>query len=443
MPSKESVDLIIEARWVLPIAPPGAVWAQSAVAVRDGRIAAAGPVAEIDARFDAAERVRRPEHVLLPGLVNACTRSATSLLRGLSVRAPLMRWLRETLEPAEARWMSPDFVRDGVQLAMAEMLRAGITTFADTCLYPEEAARAVAAARMRAVIGLPVADTPTPWADTATAYLDKCERLWDEYRSNPWVCLQFTPHPPYSISDETLLRVRRVADELDARVAMNVHETEVEIQDGLTRHGRRPLQRLDDLGLLRPGFTAVHMNRLDDRDIDIAVRTGLSVVACPQSDLRLGSGSCPVAELASRGVSVGLGTDGPVSVGALDLLAEARLTVLLASGSSAGGHAFGAHEALHLATLGGANVLGLGAEIGSIEPGKAADLICIHLGLPARQYPDPAEAIVFAATRDHVSDVWIGGRPVVSGHRLLAFDEQELLQLARQWSARMIDGVRP
>src|SRR5215212_8738819 len=178
--------------------------------------------------------------------------------------------------------MSPDFVRDGTQLAIAEMLRAGITAFGDVYLFPEEAARVAAAARVRAVIGLPVAEAATAWADDATAYLAKAEQLWDEYKSNPWVCLQFAPHAPYAISDATLQRVRRVADELDARVAMRLHETEVEVQDSLTQYGRRPLRRLDELGLLRPGFTAVHMNRLNEEDLATAARTGIAVIACPQ-----------------------------------------------------------------------------------------------------------------------------------------------------------------
>ena len=443
MESRESVDLLIEARWVLPMAPSGAVLTQHAVAVQAGRIVAVGPATQLGARFQAGDHIRRPNHVVLPGLVNAHVHAATTLLRGLPVRAPLMRWLRETLWPAEERWMSPDFVRDGVQLAIAEMLRAGITTFADAYFFPEEAARAAAAARMRAVIGLPVADTPTPWAQDATEYLDKSERLWDEYRSDPWVCLQFAPQAPYSISDATLLRVRRVADELDARVAMHVHETEVEVQDSLTRHGRRPLQRLADLGLLRPGFTAVHMNRLNEQDLEIVARTGISVVACPQSNLRLGSGFCPVPELSGLGVSVGLGTDGPASGGAFDMLAEARTVALLASGLSGGARALSAHDVLRLATLDGAASLGLASDIGSIEVGKAADLMCIDLGAPGCHAADPADAVVFAATRQSVSDVWVAGRAVVTGGRLLAFDEQELLHLAQQWSERVSSGAHP
>ena len=222
--------------------------------------------------------------------------------------------------------MSPDFVRDGTQLAIAEMLRAGITAFADMYVFPEEAARAASAARMRAAIGLPVTDGPTPWADSATGHLAKAEQLWDEYQSNPWVSLYFAPHNAFGAEDQTLARVRRVADELDARVAMYLAPGEVhENHTG----GRSPLVRLQELGLLGPGFTAIHLGGVDAEESEIAAATGICVVACQQSHLRLGGALCPAARLEALGVPVGIGTDSAVSVGALDVLAEARLGALL------------------------------------------------------------------------------------------------------------------
>ena len=434
MPAKLPADLLIEARWVLPIAPANVALRGHAVAVQDGQIAAVGATSRLLAEFEPREHLVRANHVLVPGLVNAHTHAAMTLLRGLPARGPLMRWLRETVWPAEQRWLSPDFVRDGTRLAIAEMLLAGITTFSDMYLFPEETARVAAQARVRAVVGLPVGEAATAWAEDANAYLARAEKLWDEYRSSPWVSLQFAPHAPYSVSDATLQRVRRIADELDARIVMHLHETEVEVRDSLSVHGRRPLRRLDELGLLRPGFTGVHMNRLDEEDLETVVRTGMAVVACPQSNLRLGSGSCPVARLLERDVAVGLGTDGPASAGALDMLAETRTAALL-------GQALESLQALQLATLGSAATLGLAAMVGSLEPQKAADMICIDLASLACQ-PDvsPADAVLHAATRREVSDVWIAGRAAVRDGRLLAFDEQELLALAREWAQR-IHGV--
>ena len=431
MPQRESVDLLIEARWVLPIAPENQALRGHALAVRDGKIAAIGPVAELLERFEPRERIVRDAHALLPGFVNAHTHAAMSLLRGLPADRPLMPWLRQTIWPAEQRWLSPDFVRDGTQLAVAEMLRAGITAFGDMYLFPEETARIAAAARIRAVIGLPVAEAASAWAENANAYLAKAEQLWDEYQANPWVSLQFAPHAPYSVLDETLQRVRRVADELDARIVMHLHETRAEVSESVARSGMRPLRRLEQLGLLRPGFTGVHMNHLDEQDLDTIARTGIAVIACPQSNLRLGSGSCPLRELAARSVPVGLGTDGPASVGALDMLAEARAAALLDPHQPAS-------HALRLATLGSAGTLGLASSIGSLEPGKSADFICIDLDtLACQPQASVADSVVHCATRQQITDVWVGGRAAVTAGRLLAFDERELLQLAKSWAGRI------
>ena len=455
----QTADLLITPRWLLPIAPVNVALEGYAVAVTGGRIVAVGPGAQIEARFEPRERISRGHHALLPGFVNAHTRASMSLMRGLPVYSPVLRWLRETVRPAELRSASPDFVREGTQLGIAEMLRAGITTFGDSCLFPEEAAHAAAEARVRAVIGLPVSETASDWAPDSAAHFDRAAHLWDEYKSDPWVSLYFAPPPSYAIGDSMLARLRIVADELDARIAMPVHETELEVRDCISQHGVRPLQRLAALGLLRPGFSAIHMNRLCAEDLALAQSTGISVVACPQSNLRLGSGNCPVADLLQRNVTVGLGTDSPVSSGAFDLLAEARLALLLSAGGAsalASGDAaeaiaaqtaqesggLSAADALAMATLGGAVALGLGATCGSIEPGKAADLVCIDLAsLACQSSASLAETVLFGATRRDISDVWTGGRAAVSDSRLLAFDEQELLRLARQWLDRIQSGA--
>lgn len=416
----ESVDLLIEARWVLPIAPVNTVLADHAVAVADGRIVALGPIAQMNVRFEPRERVVRRDHALLPGFVNAHTRAATTLLRGLPVRGPRTQWIAGTVRPAEQRCMSADFVREGTQLAIAEMLRAGITAFADMYSFPEEAARAASSARMRSAIGLPVADTPSVWADSATAHFQKAEQLWDEYKSDPWVCLYFAPQDAEEVSDETLMRVRRVADELDARVAME----------------SPPLQRLHDLGLLRPGFTAIGLR---DGDFSLISTNGACVVACVQSDLRLGgAASGPPGHILStldgQHVTIAFGSGEPASVGAIDVLAEARVAALVDGRLTA-------EDALRIATLGGATALGLGSVTGSIEPEKSADLVCLDLNrLACQPTSRVADSVLFGASREQVSDVWTSGRAAVSGGRLLAFDEQELSALAHNWSQRLGTG---
>jgi 5-methylthioadenosine/S-adenosylhomocysteine deaminase len=266
---------------------------------------------------------------------------------------------------------------------------------------------------MRAAIGLPVADVPNVWADGATAHFERAEQLWDEYRSDPWVCLYFAPQDAAEVSDETLIRVRRVADELDARIAME----------------SPPLQRLHTLGLLRPGFAAIPKEAWNEAESELVATTGICVIACVQSDLRLG-GDAASSLSKLVGQTVGLGSGDPASVGAIDMLAEARIAALL------GGNAMTAVDVLRLATLGGATALGFGTVTGSIEPDKYADLVCVDLNRlacqPTSSVPD---SILFGATREQISDVWTSGRVAVSDGRLLAFDEQELTSSAQKWLA--------
>jgi 5-methylthioadenosine/S-adenosylhomocysteine deaminase len=352
--------------------------------------------------------------------------------------------------------MSADFVRDGTQLAIAEMLTAGITSFADMYPFPAEVARAAASAKVRAAIGLPVADAPSSWAEDATAHLARAESLWDEYKSDPWISLYFAPQGLVSISERTLARVRRVADELDARVAIALHESATDICESTRVHGRPPLQRLHDLGLLRPGFSGIYMNRLSAADRDLIAQTGISVIACVQSALRLGAGYSPLPQLDAQHVCIALGTADPLSAGAFDMLAETRAAAL-AAGRAAGDVGSGenpgatcdarlsALSVLRMATLGGATALGLGPLIGSIEPGKSADLVCWNLASPGAVFSPAslasvADSLVFGATRQQASDVWTSGRPAVSNTNLLAFDAQEVRAVAAQWAHRLQTG---
>jgi 5-methylthioadenosine/S-adenosylhomocysteine deaminase len=434
MSTRQLADLLIEARWLLPMAPANVALAEHALAVSAGRILALGPAAELRERFDAREHVVRSRHALLPGLVNAHTHACHALLRGLPVRGPRSSWLRETLAPLEQRCLSADFVRDGTRLALAEMLRAGITSFADQSLHPEEAARAVAAAHMRAAIALPVSEAPTVWAESATAHLARAERLWDEYRSDPRISLYFAPLLSHGESEALLTRVRRVADELDARIALHLEEwaalaePSAGVEDSARApHRPRPLRHLKALGLLRPGFTAIGAAGCDAADLELLSRHGASLVICPQAELRLGARAPFVAPGGDRGAR---GTDSPAAAGALDVLAEARAAALVCGVDAA--------QALRLATLGGATALGLASRIGSLEPGKAADLACIDLGaLSSAPASGIHDAIVFGATRSQVSDVWTAGRAALSGGRLVALDEEELTALPLRWAERI------
>ncbi len=443
----QSIDLLIEPRWLLTMEAAGAVLENNAIAIDAGRIVAIGPAATLRQRYDARRHELRAQHVLLPGFVNAHTHAAMSLLRGQPVRGPVQRWLRELIWPLENRWVSADFVRTGTRLAIAEQLRAGITCFADMYLFPEETAALARELKVRIAVGLPIAEGRTTWAQNADDYLEKSAALWDEYRADPWARMYFAPHAPYSVSDATVARLRRLLDQLDAPLAMHLHETTSEIQDCLAQRGARPVAWLAEQGLLRPGFTAVHMNHADERDIELLAGAGVCIAACPQSNLRLGSGSAPLARFSAAGISLALGTDGPASTGALDMLAEARLAALLGAGTAGtsahtGVTAANSDEVLRMATLGGAQALGLADDIGSLRVGKAADLCCLRI--PDHLAPTRstlADTLLVDCARQDVQDAWIAGRAVLTQGVVTAFDETETLERARVWQARLATGL--
>lgn len=438
MACMEPVDTLVCSRWVLPVEPDGRALDDHAVAIRGGRIVAVLPRTEALARYAAAEIVERPTHVVLPGLVNAHTHAAMTLLRGRAENLPLGPWLTRTIWPIERRWTDAEYVRDGTELAIIEMIRGGTTCFADMHLWPEVVARAAADLHMRASIGLVVTDSATRWAGTVDEYIDKGMSVRDEYRGHDLITAHLAPHSPYSASDATLVRVRRLADELELPVAMHLHETRWEIEQSLGKYGVRPLARLAALGLANPLLIAVHMTQVEPEDLDTLADANATVVHCPESNLKLGSGVCPLASLLGRGVRVALGTDGAASNNDLDLLAEARTAGLLSSGVSATPGVVTATDLLRIATLEGARALGLGDAIGSLLPGKAADLCCVDLR-HARSWPvaDVAAALVYSAGSHQVTDTWVAGRALLAAGKLLHADEQSILERADGWRARI------
>jgi len=437
----EPVDTLVCARWVLPVEPDARALDDHAVAVRNGRIVAVLPQADAMRRFDAREIVQRPSHVVLPGLVNSHTHAAMSLLHGRAENQTLGSWLKDTVWPLERRWVDPEYVRDGTELAMAEMLRGGTTCFADMHLWPEVVARTAAEAHVRACVGLVVTEAETRWAATPAEYIDKGMGLRDEYRGDPLVSVHFAPHAPYSVSDATLARVRRLADELEIPVSMHLQETRWEIEQSLANHGVRPLARVAALGLASPLLVAVHMTHADPTDIETLAGAGATVVHCPESNLKLGNGVAPLAQLLGRGVRVALGTDGAASNNDLDLLGEARTAGLLAAGIGATPGTVIAADLLRMATLEGARALGLGDAIGSLVPGKWADLCCVDLR-HARTWPvhDVPTALVYSASSQQVTDAWVAGRHLLADGVLRYLDEQTALERAEAWRSRFESG---
>jgi 5-methylthioadenosine/S-adenosylhomocysteine deaminase len=405
-----------------------------AVAVAGGTIEAVLPAGEARARFPGYESLALGHHALIPGLVNAHTHAAMTLMRGLADDQPLDRWLQEHIWPAEQRHVSAVFVRDGAALACAEMLRGGITCFNDMYMFPEAALEAALAAGMRSAHGIIVIEFATAYASDPADYLRKGLELRDRYRDEPLASFCLAPHAPYTVSDDSLRRVATLAAELDLPVHIHVHETAGEIERSLAEHGVRPLERLRRLGLVTPGLIAVHAVHLDGQEIDLLARHGASVAHCPSSNLKLASGFAPVAALGRAGVNLALGTDGAASNNRLDLFQETRTAALLAKAAAGDAAALPAHAALRAATLGGAQALGLAGRIGSIAPGKLADLTAVYLGaIELAPCYDVASHLVYTAGREHVSHVWVAGEMRVSEGKLLSGAPEALHARAGLW----------
>jgi len=416
--SRESVasDTLLCPRWIIPVEPAGAVLEGHCVALRDGLIEALLPRADAEARFPGHEKVELGEHVLIPGLVNAHTHAAMALMRGIADDLPLERWLAEHIWPAEAKHASAQFVRDGTLLACAEMLRGGVTCFNDMYFFPEAALEAALEAGLRVSLGMIVFDFPSAYGADADDYLAKGLGLRDRWREHPLASFCLAPHAPYTVSDATFRKVATILGEIDVPLHIHMHETAHEIERSLAEHGARPLERLERLGLLGPALIAVHSVHLTDGEIALLARHGASVAHCPSSNLKLASGFAPAAKLAAAGVNLCLGTDGAASNNRLDMFAEMRLAALLAKAVARDAEALPAHAALRAATLGGAKALGLDARIGSVVAGKSADLAAVHLAGPELSpCYDPVSHLVYAAGREHVSDVWVAGRRLIQG----------------------------
>ncbi len=432
------VDTLIHAAWIAPVEPPGKLLAAHTVALREGRIVDVVPTAEAAGAFTAAAQVRLDRHLLIPGLVNLHGHAAMALLRGIADDLPLMTWLKDHVWPAEAKHVGDEFVHDGSLLAAAEMLRGGITCFNDMYFFPEATARAALRAGIRASLGMIAVEFPSAYATDAAAYLHKGLATRDSYRGEELLSFCLAPHAPYTVSDETLARIATLAEEIDAPVHTHLHETADEIAQGMAQHGMRPLERLRRLGLVGPRLIAVHAVHLDEAEIDLLAREGASVAHCPSSNLKLASGIAPVARLRAKGVTVGLGTDSAASNNRLDIMGEMRTAALLAKGASGDARAVGAHEALRMATLDGARALGLEARIGSIVPGKMADLAAVELSSP-ETLPcfDPVSDLVYAAGREHVTHVWVAGELRLAERRLTNLDEAEIRTKAAWWRQRI------
>jgi 5-methylthioadenosine/S-adenosylhomocysteine deaminase len=435
----ETVDCLIDARWVVPVEPEGLVLSDHSVAVRDGTIIAVLPTQEAATRFSPREHVQLPAHALIPGLINLHGHAAMTLMRGLADDLPLMQWLEKHIWPAEARHVSRDFVYDGSLLACSEMLLGGITTFNDMYFFPEATARAAIDSGMRAAIGIIALEFPTAYAADADDYMQKGLAARDAFKNEPRLSFCMAPHAPYTVSDLTFERMLIMAEELDLPIHTHLHETRDEIEGSMKTHGKRPLARLHAMGLVGPRLIGVHSVHMDNAEIELLARSGASVAHCATSNLKLANGLPPIARMLECGVNIGLGTDGAASNNRLDMFQEMRLAALLAKGASGKADALPAAKALTAATLGGARALGLESRLGSLLPGKAADLCAVNFAQVGLQpCYDPVSHLVYAAGREHVTHVWVEGVCLVRKGGLVTLNEHNLYSRIHLWQNKLV-----
>lgn len=432
-------DTLILAGWCIPVEPHELVLTDHAVAISDGRIIDLLPAAVARDRYDPGALIERPNHLLIPGFVNAHTHAAMTLLRGLADDLLLERWLKEAIWPVENRWVGAEMVRDGTRLAIAEMLLGGCTCFSDQYFFPEIVAETAADLHMRAMVGTPVLDFATSWAENAGEYLNKgADLVHDRYADHSLISTCFAPHSTAAVSDAAFGELRVMADQLDKRIQIHLHESAGEIDSAIAATGKRPLERLEELGLVNSSLMAVHAVHLTDAEITRFADVGVSVAHCPRSNLKLADGIARVTTMQDAGITVALGTDGAASNNVLDMLGEMRTAALLAKTQAGDAAALPAASALRMATLESARTLGLDDRIGSIETGKLADLACIDLlHLNSQPVYDPLSQLVYTVQPQQVRDVWVAGRHQVENNALRQIDQAELIQRTSEWRQRI------
>lgn len=433
----EIADTLIFAGWIVPVLPEGLVLENHAVAISNGRISAVLPAQEAR-QISAHQTLELPDHTLLPGLINCHGHAAMSLLRGFADDVALQPWLEQHIWPTESEHVGPEFVRDGVNLALAEMLRAGITCFSDMYFFPDIAADCSVQAGMRTQLSFPVFDFPSAWGKDADEYISRGLTLRDDYKHSELVTVVFGPHAPYTVAEPALQKIATLAAELDVPVQIHLHETRQEVTDALAVTGQRPLHNLNEMGLIGPRTQCVHMTELDATDIELLAAAGANVVHCPNSNMKLASGICPVTTLQEAGINVALGTDSAASNNRLDLLAEIRSAALLAKLSTGDASALPAARALRMATLDGATALGMQDKVGSLEVGKHADLIAIDLS-PVETQPvhNVISQLVYAASSAQVTHSWVNGNCLMSERQLKTLNVSAINSNANKWRQRI------
>lgn len=432
-----SADFRIDAGWIATVDNHNRVVENHSLVVGSGKIVDCLPVAKAQSKYSELTVIDRRQHILIPGLVNSHMHMPMNLLRGLGSDKPLMSWLQDYIWPAEAAHMSSEFCSDGAELALAESLLGGVTTVNDMYFFADDIARVCQKVGVRATMGMTILGFPTPWASSAEEYFDKGLMVHDMLRDDPLVKTALAPHAPYTVDISALEKIKSLSEELNIPVHMHVHETAVEIDDYVKAHNMRPIAMLEKIGLLAPSLLAVHLTQMQDNEISLFAERGVHALHCPESNLKLASGFCPISKLVSKGVNVAMGTDGAASNNDLDLLGETQTAALLAKAVSEDAASIPAVQALRMATINGATALGIDKVSGSLEVGKSAEITCIEPNLSMLPIHDVIAQVIYATTRDRVSDVWVAGKQLVDDRRLTTIDAERLSRVAIEWGNKI------
>lgn len=435
----EKIDQIIHAKWIITCEDDNQILEDHAIAVKNGKIHSIIPGHDAEKQFDCTSTSTYSSHAIIPGFINTHTHLAMNVFRGLADDLELMEWLHDYIWPAEKKWVSNEMVYDASLMAMAEMIRCGTVCFNDMYFFMHATAQAAEQAGVRAHIGMTIIDVPTAWAKNYDEYFAKALEFYQQYKNNPRVTPTLAPHSTYMVSLDHLRRVNDLANEYDLRINIHLQEAPSEIIRSMEMHGKRPLERLHEIGMLSPRLIGIHMTQVNDADMELLKATRPQIVHCPESNMKLNSGNCPVQKLLDAGLNVSLATDGAASNNDLDMLGETRTAAFLGKVIADDPRALSAETALKMATLNGARTLGIDDRTGSITPGKDADFIAIHLDeIETQPLYHPVSQIVYAATRHQVTDVWAAGKHLLKNRELQTLDERELLDKAKVWRNKIM-----
>lgn len=434
----EQIDQLIHAKWIITGEAKNQILEDHSLVIQDNLIKEIVPTVVAKQRYKTQSEQDFPSHAILPGFINSHTHIAMNYFRGLADDLALMDWLKNQIWPAEQKWVSEEFVRDASLFAMAEMIRSGTTCFNDMYFFLQSTAQAAEKAGIRANIGITVINFPTAWAKDPDEYIAKGLQFLQEYKNHPLIKPTLAPHAPYTVTDETLIKIRDLAEKHNLKINMHVHETADEINQSMLQFKMRPLKRLQNLELVSPRLIAIHMTQIDDQDLQILEIARPNIVHCPESNMKLASGTCPVSKLLALGLNVAIGTDGAASNNDLDMIGEMRSATFLAKLSTKDATALPAPDTITMATLNGAKALGIDSNTGSLTAGKSADFIALNLDeIETLPLYHPSAQIVYASGRNQVTDVWVAGKQLMKNRKLLTLDEEELKEKARYWKKKI------